>query len=217
MKKISQDLAELRREYLIKPLRRAGLEDDPLRQFDAWFHDARTAEAMDANAMMLATADRDGQPTARTVLLKSYDDDGFVFYTNLESHKARDIANNDKVTLLFYWHELHRQIRIDGIAARTPTEEDERYFRRRPRESQLSAWASPQSRVLDSRQDLEDRVAELTASFADRDVELPPFWGGYRVSPQRFEFWQGRENRLHDRFLYSLERPAAWRIERLGP
>lgn len=217
MKHIDKDLADLRREYLIKPLRRNDLDEDPLSQFDTWFNDALTAEAMDANAMMVATVDQDGQPTARTVLLKSYNRDGFVFYTNLESRKALDIAGNERVALMFYWHELHRQVRINGTASRTPVEVDERYFRRRPRDSQLSAWASPQSRTVASRTELEEAVAESTSRFADSDIALPPFWGGYCVSPQLIEFWQGRENRLHDRFQFTLNEAGSWKIERLGP
>jgi len=217
MKHIDKDLADLRREYLIKPLRRSDLDEDPLSQFDTWFNDALTAEAMDANAMMVATVDSSGQPTARTVLLKSYNRDGFVFYTNLESRKALDIAGNRRVALLFYWHELHRQVRINGIATRTPADVDERYFRRRPRDSQLSAWASPQSRTLGSRTDLEAAVAECTDRFADSDIALPTFWGGYCISPHLIEFWQGRENRLHDRFQFTLTEAESWQIERLGP
>lgn len=217
MKMVSKDLADLRREYRIKPLRRTELDPEPLLQFDRWFNDAMAAESMDANAVTLATTDEQGQPSARTVLLKAYDEQGFVLYTNLESRKARDIEKNDKVSLLFYWHELHRQIRIDGIATRTTNEEDGRYFRRRPRDSQLSAWASPQSQVIGSREALEKGIARIAAQFADREVELPPFWGGYRVIAQQVEFWQGRENRLHDRFVYTRGKSGDWVIERLAP
>ena len=217
MKHIDKDLADLRRDYLIKPLRRLDLDEDPFGQFDTWFNDALSAEAMDANAMMVATVDHSGQPTARPALLKSYSRDGFVFYTNLESHKALDISGNERVALLFYWHELHRQVRINGTASRTPADVDDRYFRRRPRESQVSAWASPQSRAVASRDELEAAVTECANRFADKDITLPPFWGGYCVDPHLIEFWQGRENRLHDRFQFRLNEAGSWQIERLGP
>ncbi len=216
MTEIHSDLADLRREYRNRPLRRADLDDDPIRQFDHWFREALKIEAMDPNAMSLATVSPDGQPSARMVLLKYYGNDGFVFYTNLDSRKARHIAANPNVALLFYWHEVHRQLKIEGIATRTSVKEDAAYFMRRPRDSQLGAWVSRQSSVISARSVLENKFAEMRQRFAAGEVPLPSFWGGYRVEPRCIEFWQGRENRLHDRFEYRLEN-GGWSIRRLAP
>ncbi|MHC4937493.1 MAG: pyridoxamine 5'-phosphate oxidase [Planctomycetota bacterium] len=212
----ANDLADLRREYRYMPLRRADLDPDPLRQFDLWFRQALEVEAMDANAMTLATATADGQPSVRTVLLKYYDESGFVFYTNLGSRKADEIAGNPNVALLFYWHELHRQVKITGTAERTTAAENIKYFRRRPRDSQIGAWVSQQSRALSSRAVLEQKFAEIMAKFAKGEVPLPSFWGGYRVQPESIEFWQGREKRLHDRFRFARG-DHGWELERLAP
>ncbi|HHQ14347.1 MAG TPA: pyridoxamine 5'-phosphate oxidase [Chromatiales bacterium] len=217
MEDIDTDLADLRREYRNRPLHRSDLDADPFRQFNRWFTEALDVEAMDANAMSIATVDASGQPSLRTVLLKYYGSDGFVFYTNLGSHKARDIATNPKVALLFYWHEVHRQIKIQGVAKRTSVAEDARYFMRRPRDSQLGAWVSRQSSVLSARSILENKFEEMKQRYAHGDIPLPSFWGGYRVKPTAFEFWQGRENRLHDRFRYDSRDDGSWAIERLAP
>lgn len=211
-----QDLADLRRDYRTQPLRRADLDPDPLRQFDRWFGEASRAEAMDPNAMSVSTVSGEGQPSVRMVLLKYYGHDGFVFYTNLGSRKATEIAANPRVALLFYWHELHRQIKILGTAERTGVREDAAYFMRRPRDSQLGAWVSRQSSVLTARSMLENKFAEMKERFAKGEVPLPSFWGGFRVRPHSIEFWQGRESRLHDRFRYTL-RAGSWEIERLAP
>ncbi|MDJ0928936.1 MAG: pyridoxamine 5'-phosphate oxidase [Gammaproteobacteria bacterium] len=213
---MSTDLADLRREYRNRPLHRADLDADPIRQFDIWFKEASEAEAMDANAMSLSTASRDGQPAARMVLLKYYGEDGFVFYTNLGSRKADEIADNPKVALLFYWHEVHRQVKIHGVAERTRVKDDAAYFMRRPRDSQLGAWVSRQSSLLSTRSVLENKFAEMKERFAKGEVPLPSFWGGYRVIPHSIEFWQGRESRLHDRFCYDLVN-GCWEINRLAP
>jgi len=222
---LQRDLAELRREYSFKPLRREDLDPDPMRQFDEWFLQAMEVEAMDANAMSIATVAPSGQPSLRTVLLKYYDEDGFVFYTNLGSRKASEIEGNPSVALLFYWHELHRQIKITGTAERVTTAENLRYFRRRPRDSQIGAWVSRQSKALSSRALLESKFAEMMEKFAKGEVPLPSFWGGYRVVPATIEFWQGREKRLHDRFSYARSDTGAnaganageWIRDRLAP
>lgn len=210
------DIASLRREFNTRPLHRRDLAADPIGQFRAWFSEALAADAMDPNAMSVATVGVDGRPSLRTVLLKGFDDRGFVFYTNLGSHKAQDIRHNPQAALLFYWPEIGRQVRVSGRAARTTTAEDEGYFRSRPRDSQVGAWASAQSHVIDDRNVLEQKFAMIQARFANDDVPLPTFWGGYRVTAESVEFWQARENRLHDRFVYRLA-DGGWQILRLAP
>jgi len=217
MNQIAHDLSDLRREYRVRPLTRQELDPDPVRQFDRWFREALKTEAMDANAMSIATVASSGQPSLRTVLLKYYDEAGFVFYTNLGSRKAREISDNPQVALLFYWHELHRQVKILGRTERITAAENLKYFMRRPRDSQLGAWVSHQSNVISSRTVLENTFAEMKQKFAKGEVPLPSFWGGYRVAPATIEFWQGRENRLHDRLQYHRTAPNTWAIERLAP
>lgn len=216
MADVSQDLADLRREYGSRPLRRADLDPDPLVQFDRWFREATQAGVVEPNAMNVATVDAAGQPSSRTVLLKFYDARGFVFYTNLGSRKARELGGNPRAALLLFWPELHRQVKIRGTAERTTAAESLGYFMRRPRESQLGAWVSNQSQPISSRALLEQQLGEMRHKFAAGEVPLPSFWGGFRVKPHEIEFWQGRENRLHDRFLYT-GREQGWRIERLAP
>jgi len=213
---VSKDLGDLRREYASRPLRRKDLDADPFRQFDGWFAEALKAGIPDANAMSVASVDALGQPSSRMVLLKSFDAQGFVFYTNLGSRKAHELDAHAAVALLFFWPELHRQVKIRGTAARTTAAENIAYFSRRPRDSQLGAWASAQSRPITSRQVLAAAFAQAAERFRAGEVPLPSFWGGYRVAPSAIEFWQGQENRLHDRFLYTSE-AAGWRIERLAP
>ena len=217
MTKISKDLADLRREYSTQPLNRKDLNADPFTQFDRWFQEALKAESMDANAMSVATVSSDGQPSSRTVLLKYYDETGFVFYTNLSSRKASEIKTNPKVALLFYWHEVHRQVKILGTAERTTAAENVAYFMRRPRDSQLGAWVSHQSSVISSRSVLLNKFAEMKQKYTDGEIPLPSFWGGYRVEANSIEFWQGRESRLHDRFLYTRTDSNPWCFERLAP
>jgi pyridoxamine 5'-phosphate oxidase len=207
----------MRREYRITPLNREDLDPDPYRQFDRWFNEATKVEAMDANAMSIATATADGQPSIRTVLLKYYDATGFVFYTNLDSRKAVEIAANPHVALLFYWHELHRQVKITGVATKISAAETLRYFARRPRDSQLGAWVSQQSSIISARSILENKFTEMKMKFANGEVPLPSFWGGYRVKPACMEFWQGRESRLHDRFRYQETETNRWTVDRLAP
>jgi pyridoxamine 5'-phosphate oxidase len=216
MSGIEKDIADLRREYSMKPLHRANLDSNPFSQFNNWFEEALQAEAMDPNAMSIATVATNGQPSIRTVLLKYYDEDGFVFYTNLGSRKADEIDGNDRVALLFYWHELHRQVKIIGRAERISAADNIRYFMRRPRDSQIGAWVSRQSSIISSRSILENKFAEIKQKYANGEIPLPSFWGGYRVVPTDIEFWQGRESRLHDRFMFTAG-DSGWEIERLAP
>jgi len=210
------DISGLRREYERGSLERDDLADDPLEQFERWFEEARANGLPEPNAMSVATAAADGQPSLRTVLMKYFDRQGLVFFTNLESCKADEIKTNPRVALLFYWLPLERQVAIRGTAERISRRETLSYFMKRPRGSQLGAWVSDQSRVLTSRKLLELKLDEMRRRYADGKIPLPSWWGGYRVRPHAVEFWQGRRNRLHDRFLYTLD-GAAWRIERLAP
>jgi pyridoxamine 5'-phosphate oxidase len=198
------------------PLREQDVDPDPLRQFASWFDAAREAGVRAPEAVILATASSRGAPSARMVLLKQYDERGFVIFTNYESRKARDLAENPRAALLFYWDPLGRQVRIEGPAERVSAEESAAYVRTRPRGSQLSALASPQSRPIASREGLEARVAELAAEYEGKELPLPEAWGGFRVTPESFEFWQHREDRLHDRLVYTRRR-GAWVVERLAP
>ena len=195
--------------------------DEPLRLFAAWFEEAVRGEPRDPTAMSLATVDADGRPNVRMVLMKGFDERGFVFYTNLESRKAQEIAANPHVSLLFPWQDLQRQVRVEGPASPVSAEENEAYFASRPRESQLGAWASPQSRVVASRSALDERYGGVLAQFAEVDaVPLPPFWGGLRVEPETVEFWQGRKGRMHDRLVYrrdAADPSAPWTVDRLAP
>jgi pyridoxamine 5'-phosphate oxidase len=211
------DPASSRYPHVAQGLRRRDLDPDPIKQFSNWFTAAIEAEIGDVNAMSLATAGRDARPTVRIVLLKGFDQDSFVFFTNYESEKGRQLEANPYAALAFYWIELDRQIRIGGRAERTSREESERYFHSRPLGSQLGAWASHQSEVLDARRVLDARMAEMTERFVDKPIPLPPHWGGYRVIPDTIEFWQGRSNRLHDRFRYTRQPTGSWSIDRLAP
>jgi pyridoxamine 5'-phosphate oxidase len=207
----------LRNQWMATGLHREQLDPDPFRQFQTWFTQALESGIPEPNAFSLATVSESGQPWVRTVLLKTYDARGFVFFTNYESRKALHMAHNDRVALLFPWVGLGRQVHITGRAAKVPTRESIRYFATRPRGSQLGAWASPQSAVISSRSLIEAKVDEIKRKFRDGEVPLPSFWGGYRVTPDSIEFWQARENRLHDRFLFTLRPDDSWHIERLAP
>ncbi len=212
------DIGNLRRDYgHLGELHRSDLDPDPVVQFVHWFAQAQQTDMMDPSAMSLATADASGEVSVRTVLLKIYDQKGFVFFTNYESDKARQIAQNPNVALLFPWLRLDRQVKIRGQASRISNAESLKYFVSRPRGSQLGAWVSEQSSVISSRALLMSKLEEIKTRFADGDISLPEFWGGYRVVPRSIEFWQGQKDRLHDRFRYTRQDDASWLIERLAP
>jgi len=210
------NLADIRKQYSLKTLERPDLAADPLTQFDTWFQDALAAEILEPNAMVLATADANGRPSARVVLLKGVQDGGFVFYSNYHSRKGHDMAANPQVALVFNWLDLERQVRIEGSVQKVPQEVSEAYFHSRPRGSQLGAWTSRQSEVISHREVLDERLEKLEQRYPDT-VPLPNFWGGYIVMPKRIEFWQGRSNRLHDRFVYDVQTDGTWSLERLSP
>ena len=211
------NLADLRREYTKGGLRRADLDLNPMVQFRKWFEQALTAELLEPSAITLATADGAGRPSARIVLLKEADERGFTFFTNYESRKGRELAENSHAAMVIYWAELEREVCIAGEVTETSRAESEKYFAMRPRGSQLGAWVSRQSSVVPDRGFLEKRLLEVEAQFDARAVETPPYWGGYLLAPSRIEFWQGRPNRLHDRFQYSRQADGSWRIDRLSP
>ena len=211
------NVADLRRNYTRARLLESDLHADPVEQFTAWFREAIAAQLHEPNAMSLATAWADGRPLVRTVLLKHFDARGFVFYTNLESRKARQLKENPRAALLFPWLPLERQVIVTGDVERLSVAETLKYFVTRPRDSQIAAWASRQSSPISSRQVLELEWAALKRKFGAGEVPLPDFWGGFRVVPATVEFWQGGPNRLHDRFLYTRPAAGGWRLERLAP
>ena len=212
----SKDLADIRRNYSLSELDETGISREPLEQFSAWMDDVINAQLLEPSAMVLSTVDSENRPSSRVVLLKGFDNGGFVFYTNYESRKGQELAANSNAALLFFWPELERQISIRGGVTRVSKEESEAYFHSRPCESRIGAWASKQSRKIGSREELENRLQEFLVKFPDGDVPLPSFWGGFRLKPDRFEFWQGRPSRLHDRICYELD-GNNWNITRLSP
>ena len=211
------NLTDLRREYASHSLDEKDAHADPMRQFAIWFDEASKSQLVDVNAMTLATASAKGEPSSRIVLLKSADENGFVFYTNYDSAKGRDLAANPRASLLFFWAELERQVRINGSVTKTTSAESDQYFHSRPKESQIGAAASEQSHPVADRSHLEKRYAELAAKYKDSVVPLPVNWGGYRVKPETIEFWQGRKSRLHDRLLYTRQADGSWSRSRLAP
>jgi pyridoxamine 5'-phosphate oxidase len=210
-------LADIRRDYASRALDEKDAHADPIRQFTIWFDEALKSQLLDVNAMTLATSSAAGEPSARTVLLKGADDNGFVFYTNYDSAKGHDLAENPRASLLFFWRELERQVRINGSVTKTTQAESDSYFHSRPIESQISAAISDQSRPVADRSELEQRYAEFAAKHKDSLVPLPANWGGYRVRPDAIELWQGRKSRLHDRLLYTRQADGSWKRSRLAP
>ena len=210
-------IAAIRRDYMKEALSENQVGENPFRQFDRWWDEAVKAEIDEVNAMTLSTVSSDGKPTARIVLLKGYDDYGFVFFTNYESKKGKDLLLNPNGSLLFFWKELERQVRIEGTCEKVSEAESDQYFYSRPEGSRIGAWASPQSQEISSRDVLDSNLAELEKRFRDTPVTRPPHWGGYRIKPQTMEFWQGRPSRLHDRIAYSQDSSGDWKFVRLAP
>jgi pyridoxamine 5'-phosphate oxidase len=214
---LNSSIAAMRKDYVREVLDEREVDPDPFRQFGHWFEQALDVTGHEANAMAVATVSDDGMPTVRMVLLKGFDERGLVFYTSYESAKGEELASNPRASLLFYWPELERQVRIFGEVNKLTRAESSAYFQTRPRGSQIAAHLNQQSRVVPGRSFLESEYARLEAGFGDRDIEPPDYWGGYRVVPSSFEFWQGRPSRLHDRVRYRLVEDRSWVIERLGP
>lgn len=211
-----EELQNLRRDYTLKTLSETEVDTDPIRQFEKWLTEALTANVNEPNAMTVSTVDENQKPHARIVLLKEVKQDGFVFYTNFDSAKGRQIAANPYVALTFYWPELERQVRIEGKAKKVSHEQSEKYFRSRPRNSQIGALASRQSSVVKNRAELEERFRQLEKEIGDGEIPVPGWWGGFIVKPESIEFWQGRESRLHDRVKY-IANGNSWQIKRLSP
>ncbi|RKD13763.1 pyridoxamine 5'-phosphate oxidase [Pelobium manganitolerans] len=210
-------IQNLRQDYRSASLDESEVAENPYQQFEKWFQEALNAQVAEPNAMTLATTTANCVPSARIVLLKEFTDEGFVFYTNYNSKKGREIAESPFAALVFFWPDLERQIRIEGVVETVSEEESDAYFKSRPRGSQLGALTSPQSEMIPNRSYLEDKLAKLTEKYKEKDIQRPEHWGGYRVIPNRIEFWQGRSSRLHDRILYVQEKDQSWRFERLAP
>ena len=213
----SDDVSKIRIEYSLHSLDEKDVLSDPFSQFDSWWKEVLSASVEEPNAMTLATADKEGRVDARTVLMKGYNGEGFVFFTNYESLKGRHLQENTNCCLLFFWKELERQVRITGIAEKVSDEESSDYFLSRPAGSRIGAWASPQSKVVESKEWLEKNYVQYENLFEKEEIVRPPHWGGYRVKPSKIEFWQGRPSRMHDRIIYTLQDDLSWNIQRLAP
>ncbi|WP_211092251.1 pyridoxamine 5'-phosphate oxidase [Chitinophaga eiseniae] len=214
---LNQKIADLRKDYKLASLDESEVAPYPLSQFGKWWQDAIHSEIEEPNAMTLATSTPDGHPSARIVLLKSFDEEGFLFFTNYESRKGQELAANPHVTLLFFWRELERQVRIEGTVSKAPMAVSNEYYNSRPLGSRIGAIASPQSKVIPDRSFLEEQVDQVASKYKQEAPQRPDYWGGYLVKPQVIEFWQGRSSRLHDRILYTLTAEGSWKIERLAP
>jgi pyridoxamine 5'-phosphate oxidase len=214
---VSTPIADIRKDYKLRSLSENDILRDPIAQFDKWWQESLHAGIEEPNAMTLATASADGMPDARIVLLKGFDPRGFTFFTNYNSAKGNQLLENPRASLVFFWRELERQVRISGLVSLAPETVSDDYFNSRPENSRIGAWASPQSEVIQNREWLEENEMKYRQEWADRTIARPKYWGGYVVKPVRMEFWQGRPSRLHDRLLYSLQRDGAWKIERLAP
>jgi pyridoxamine 5'-phosphate oxidase len=214
---VSTPIADIRKEYKLQTLSEKDIHKDPFSQFEKWWQEAIHSGVEEANAMTLATASADAMPDARIVLLKGFDNRGFTFFTNYHSAKGQQLLENPRASLVFFWKELERQIRISGLVSLSPATVSDEYFSSRPEGSRIGAWASPQSETIESREWLEEKEKEYREEWAGRSIERPEYWGGYTVKPVSIEFWQGRPSRLHDRFRYSLQNNASWKIERLAP
>ena len=209
-------IKDIRTEYSLHSLNEDDIAANPVDQFTKWWNEAIISEILEVNAMTLATAAKDGKPSARIVLLKDYDERGFVFFTNYESHKGKELAVNANAALVFFWKEIERQVRIEGVTEMVDAEESDAYFLSRPEGSRIGAWASPQSKVINNRSLLEENVEKLQQQFKN-SIPRPPHWGGYRVVPELIEFWQGRKNRLHDRIQFTKTANGSWKVDRLAP
>ena len=214
---MDKTIADLRQDYTLQGLRETDVNSNPFVQFKEWFDQALSADILEPNAMMVATTTTQGKPSARMVLLKDFDERGFVFYTNYNSQKAQELAENPQAALVFWWAELQRQVRICGWVEKISEEESDKYFYSRPFSSRLGAWASNQSEIIENREVLEQQLEELQKEYYNKDVPRPPHWGGIRVIPAEIEFWQGRSSRLHDRLVYIKVEDGNWKIERLSP
>ncbi|MEO1373158.1 MAG: pyridoxamine 5'-phosphate oxidase [Cyanobacteria bacterium J06635_10] len=214
---MDKTIADLRQDYTLQDLSETKVNSNPFLQFKKWFDQTLSADILEPNAMTLATTTTEGKPSARMVLLKDFDERGFVFYTNYNSQKAQELAENPQAALVFWWAELQRQVRIYGRVEKILDRESDKYFYSRPLNSRLGAWASNQSEVIESRKVLEERLQELKQKYHNKDIPRPPHWGGIRVIPTEIEFWQGRSSRLHDRLLYTKDVDDSWKIERLSP
>ena len=214
---MDEKIAEIRKEYSYKALVESEVEADPIKQFNIWWQDALEAKIGEVNAMTVATASADGLPSARTMLLKGFSEKGFVFFTNYNSYKGQQLAENPKACLVFFWKELERQVRVTGLIEKTSEEESNSYFQSRPKASQVGAIASPQSQVIENRQWLDDQYKKLIDQFENTAIQRPEHWGGFVVKPVIMEFWQGRPGRLHDRIQYTISQDGSWKVERLAP